>query len=307
MQVISNNSIRYNISENDGRKNGYGSIVLWGGSFFSNCLIHNNTIYTENSVSGTPSCIRLFNNNFAGIEVFNNIFVKKGEVPLIHAGTAPSVEVIRFRTNNYFSLDNDFKIIWGSTVFNRLEDWRSASQQEMNGAFTTGTSENPLLIHPGEGGTLSDPNSLIGLSSYKVLLGSPIIDSGMDLIDPYSIGIATHDFWGSKIPVGIGVDIGAYEYPVVTGINTPEIIHNTKLTIIPNPLQKEFVILLEGYESKKLQFEMVDMKGIIRHNGVANYGALTKIPFLHSGFYFILLYADNKIIARQRILIQNFN
>jgi hypothetical protein len=46
------NIVRYNISENDGRKNGYGAITLrTSGRSFSNAEIFNNTIY----VSPEPS------------------------------------------------------------------------------------------------------------------------------------------------------------------------------------------------------------------------------------------------------------
>ena len=55
----SNNTVRFNVSENDGRKNSYPAIYVAGP--VDNAEIYNNTIYVSPSSNGTPRVVAFFN------------------------------------------------------------------------------------------------------------------------------------------------------------------------------------------------------------------------------------------------------
>jgi hypothetical protein len=77
------NIVRYNISENDGRKNGYGAITLWtGGGGFSDAEIFNNTIYVSPDPSRTAHAIRI-NSDSSGFHFRNNLILATGGMHLL--------------------------------------------------------------------------------------------------------------------------------------------------------------------------------------------------------------------------------
>lgn len=59
----SGNRVRYNISENDGRKNSYGGIQVWGD--VRNADIHNNVVFMTPPADGSPRAITLQSNKQA--------------------------------------------------------------------------------------------------------------------------------------------------------------------------------------------------------------------------------------------------
>ena len=55
-RAFHDNTVRYNVSENDARKNSYGAIDFWNGrrQGISNVNVYNNTVYLTPAASGTP-------------------------------------------------------------------------------------------------------------------------------------------------------------------------------------------------------------------------------------------------------------
>ena len=91
-KAFHNNVIRYNISENDGRKNSYGGIHLWsigasGG--IRNTTIYRNTILTSKSATGNPAAIDCMTEGIHNIRFYNNTFKTDGEVVLIRGEDNP--------------------------------------------------------------------------------------------------------------------------------------------------------------------------------------------------------------------------
>lgn len=89
-----NNVIRYNVSENDGRKNAYGGIHLWstganGG--IRNTTIYRNTIITSASVTGNPAVIDCMSEGIYNIRFYNNNFKTDGAAALIRGKSNPEV------------------------------------------------------------------------------------------------------------------------------------------------------------------------------------------------------------------------
>jgi len=188
---FNNNVIRYNISENDG----FG-LGLWGenASFpITNSSVYNNVFYSNKG----PGV-----NNFGysvGITVQNNIFFATNNQLLNQ--TSASTTGVTYDHNDYYAAPGTpWKISWGGTTYTTLASW---------GQDAHGLTSDPLLVNPGNGGTIGDPTKLSMLSAYLLLAASPMIDAG--------VAIANHgarDFYGNPLSTGSN-DIGANEFTVI--------------------------------------------------------------------------------------------
>lgn len=99
-KAFHNNVVRYNLSENDARKNTYGSVHFWstgsnGG--IRNTTIYQNTIISSKSTNGNPAAVDCMTDGIHNIRFYNNTFKSDGKVTLIRGEENP--EVI-FEKNN---------------------------------------------------------------------------------------------------------------------------------------------------------------------------------------------------------------
>ena len=209
------NIVRYNISENDGRKNSSGAIVLWGK--VQNAQIYNNSVYLRAAPSGSPRGIFVHNSGVTSmyatnVGIRNNIFQVNNSLRLLQVPPAMlrGVTNLRFENNDYFSTGTAFKIVWGGTTYTGLPAWRSATSQEMAAGQPVGTNANPLFNAPGAGGTIGNPDQLTSLSAYQLQPGSTMADTGMNLV-LLGISVGARDFYGNPIPQGSQYSIGAHD------------------------------------------------------------------------------------------------
>jgi hypothetical protein len=203
-----NNFVRYNISQNDGRKNTYGALTLTGGPGPSNVAIENNVFYVTPAGGASPSGIR---GKWAGngVAIRNNIVQTTGGVTL--ADVDSSAANAQLNGNAWWSTGGAFKIRWSGMTHGSLQAWRSASGREMNGSSATGQNVDPKLTAPGAAPMLGDPYKLGTLTQYKLQSASPLINSAVTLAAPFaSYFAATHDFFGKALPA-TKRDIGAAE------------------------------------------------------------------------------------------------
>lgn len=201
--VFRGNVVRYNISENDGRKHGYGAIHCGGD--ISHCDIYNNTIYIAPAPSGTPKGIVAAG---ANMRFCNNLVVATGGLPLIAGEDSPGLIVAG---NSYWSGDGPFRIEWGGKSYHSLDAWRAATGQERAGGEDTGVTADPKLTDAGNGGTLDDADRLEAVTAYRLRPGSPLIDAGLDLRALFGIDVGERDYYGSKLRLRGGYDIGVCE------------------------------------------------------------------------------------------------
>jgi hypothetical protein len=212
-----NNTARYNISQNDGRKNNTAGIYFWGD--FRNTYVYNNTVFVDRSGLSEPSVIKFEYNESAGphqhylpsnVTFFNNIFVTTSGLPMI---TQPyDIPTARFMNNNYYSPDSAIKIIWGKHTYRSLDDWRKEARQEIDKSTVLGFSENPHLVNAGKGEAINSADSLNKLHFYDLLPNSPMIDKGITPSAFSPLHMATVDFHGNRIPNRSKVDLGAVEF-----------------------------------------------------------------------------------------------
>lgn len=214
-----NNVVRYNISENDGRMNAYAAIHTWGR--IRNAEIHNNTIFLADRGTATelPRGIFVRNSSITlqdpeRLHFRNNIIQTTGGVRLIEVdATALDAAIgLRFEGNAYATTGGSFNIVWGGTWHSSLASWRSATGQERIGGIDTGMVADPRHVAPAQGMTFDDTSMLRGLYGYRLRADSPLIDAGLDL-RALGVNAGTRDYYAGAVPFNGGrLDIGAHEY-----------------------------------------------------------------------------------------------
>ena len=209
--VLQGITIRYNISENDSRRNGHGGIHLWSSGSnggIQNAEIYNNTVYMTPASNGSPKALYVESNGMKNIKFWNNILQTTGGLEVVRV--QPNAE-LRFEGNCYWSSGSSFKINWAGTTYSSLEAWRQATTQETLGGTATGYLANPELNTPGAGGTLSNPKELNKLNAYKLKETSSLVKAGLNLTDKFGINAGRTDFWGNSISQLANVSVGAHQ------------------------------------------------------------------------------------------------
>lgn len=254
---FSGNVVRYNISQNDARKNGCGAISFYvpdAAHPVTNTRVYNNSVYIDanNLTNGTPSALFILSEHYSGVQLSNNIFYAAPGVDLVNSEYSLLTSQILLLNNLYFS-SSAFHIRWNGSIFNSLEDWISSSPgQETAGGNVKAISVNPLLIAPGSGGTVApaDGGSFRSLFGYSLQVFSPAIDKGI------SISTAGNfDFYGNSIPQASSFDIGAGEYvastPLPARLISLQVIPEGNTARIQWTVSKEFVA--ERFEVQRSQ------------------------------------------------------
>jgi hypothetical protein len=194
------NTIRYNISQNDGN-----AVLIWDGNGDMGSLdVYQNVGYGEHIAVASYSAVH-------DVRLLNNIFFGTGEALFdIHDDSGLSLQ-----GNDYWTGAAPFELRWNTgtstpTVFDGFETFRTATRHEMLGLTATGKNVDPQLEAAGEAPTLSDAALLSTLTEYWLRPDSPLVDQGVDLGD-FDIDAGGRDFFGRPIPRGSGFDIGTAE------------------------------------------------------------------------------------------------
>ncbi|WP_299758505.1 right-handed parallel beta-helix repeat-containing protein [uncultured Pontibacter sp.] len=245
-------TIRYNISENDGRKNGYSAIHLWSSGSnggIQDAQIYNNTIYMTAPASGAPKAVWVQNSGTAVATFRNNLFVTTGGVKLLQVDSKVTANV-KFEGNNYWASGVSPKFTWGATTYTSLEAWRTATTQESTNGAASGHYLDPKLKNPGKGITISDPRLLFTLEGYKLDRSSALIGKALNLQIDYGLSIGKTDFWGNSISQRNNLCIGAHQ-----------VTNNSKACLYGGP--------------QLLTFGQTDSPGVYAGNGVTKEGYFT--------------------------------
>ncbi|MDB6059765.1 MAG: parallel beta-helix repeat-containing protein [Verrucomicrobiales bacterium] len=203
----SGNVIRYNISQNDARKNGFGGIHTYGA--ITNASIFNNTVYMANT---TPSPAALvLSTGMVNSRIQNNIFQTAGGAQL--AWIASGQSGLSLQGNDYWPGAGAFAIVDSSKSYSGFASWQTATGREKLGSANVGLNVDPRLVSAGGGALLNDATLLPNLAAYKLQTNSPMLDAGLNLPKLVGINAGTRDFYGVPIAQGTGFDVGACEAP----------------------------------------------------------------------------------------------
>ena len=239
---LKNNTVRYNISQNDGRKNGYGAIHFYGQ--MDNINVYNNTVFISKTAAQTqaPSAVLMTkpgtytaaDGSFyvvgpvSNVHILNNIFYTASGARLLSIGVGNSN--LTFNGNRYYASDNapffgygggfsNGNNVYQNAPYTSLAAFKTATAQETNGLYG-----DPKLAGAGTGGDINDPYNLTSLNAYKLVdtttNPSPIKNAGINLntftytigSTSYTINAGTRDYYGTTpIPAGTGFSMGAFD------------------------------------------------------------------------------------------------
>jgi hypothetical protein len=208
------NIVRYNISQNDGRRNNYAGLECWGRIL--NSTFYNNIVYlTPSKTGGSPSGIKVHNASIGSLYVSalhfaNNIIITTGGRPLVLVSSAEmnGAKDLRFLGNDYWSSGSTANFNFGSKNYTSLNSWQSATGEEKLNGKSVGYQVSPGLTAPGTGGTIGYNGNLSSLSAYRLLSNSPLINRGINVATVFGISGPSRDFFGDAIPATATLEIG---------------------------------------------------------------------------------------------------
>jgi hypothetical protein len=208
---LERNTIRYNISVNDGRKHHYGGIFLGtSGGAVHGVEAYNNTVFMTSSETAQPVAVWVGGGQpNTDIHLRNNLLISDGHVPLVEV--EPNQTDVLFQGNAYWAGQGSFTVVWKGKTYDSLAAWQAGAGQERLRGKPRGMVVDPGVSSVGATETMAGKRPLSELTSYRLLPGSPLIDAGIDLAAEFGLDVGTQDFWGTPIPQGKGFDIGACE------------------------------------------------------------------------------------------------
>ena len=194
------NVVRYNVSENDGRRNGYAGIHVWnGGAGVRGAWVYHNTVVMGVAPREQRPRALWVQTGVVNLRVMNNIFCAAPSVTVVDV--AREQEGIQFAGNCYWAGGREVSIDWEGRPFSSFESWRSATGQERG----TGWCMDPGFDNRGN-----------GAERVRLNARSPLVDKAV----PIPINTGGRDFAGTALPQGKHMDVGAWEAVLREGITT---------------------------------------------------------------------------------------
>jgi hypothetical protein len=201
------NIIRFNVCQNDGRRQSQAGIMLWSASSsdtINGTQIYNNTLYLTKPTVGFASAL-LIDQATDNVTVRNNIFDVSGGMDTVLVKSAGSGLVLQ--DNDYWTGQSTAtEIGWGSSVYQTLAAFRSATKQEMLGSAATGFAVSPGISR----GASSSGPAPTSTSDFVLLATSPLIGAGLNL-STLGINPGSTDYYGDSLPADSDLTVGAYE------------------------------------------------------------------------------------------------
>jgi hypothetical protein len=212
-----NIQMRYNIGERDAKKLAAG-ILIFGGP--TPTIINNNVIYYEpERLAGTTMYTgegSAFGSGIWGksgsptVYFYNNILIVNGTVhpnAVSYIIKSDGAGTFNIDNNLHWRVEGGVQYFWANAIITTWAGWQA------KGFDANGVNANPLIVGPVGGG----PNA------YKLTSGSPAIDHGRTFNVGLRGGVGPVDYFGSSVPQGAAVDIGAAEFAGGGGgpTNTP--------------------------------------------------------------------------------------
>ncbi|MEI7736336.1 MAG: right-handed parallel beta-helix repeat-containing protein [Ferruginibacter sp.] len=191
--VWKNNTIRYNISINDGNvSSAKAGIFIWNLSANNNlqqCFIYNNTIYNNKNAAVNYSVAAANKDIF----FYNNIFV--GNTAIISGADTIS----KYFGNCWYSLTNGFNVN-GITNF---DSWRNQKHQEILNSVKTGLNIDPAFANIN---TINITDAKMLTAFLLVKATNPILlNGGIDIQQLFNIPTGGKDFNGNAVQTkGVG-------------------------------------------------------------------------------------------------------
>jgi hypothetical protein len=191
-------TIRYNISVQDGRKlPAHGALAVYGQDI-SDLQIYQNTLIMTGIGGAGPAL--LVHDGEKGVVLRNNILVTDGS-PLVYA-PALSTSQILLQGNDYYAPPGKWSVTWGGSTYSDLNSWRAATDQERLDNHSTGLTVDPCFT----GGQLPDIQSP-GDAHLVIPSCTALTGKGLNLESLLHASPGSTDYFGH--PLGTPPPIGA--------------------------------------------------------------------------------------------------
>ncbi|MGW7055951.1 right-handed parallel beta-helix repeat-containing protein [Streptomyces sp. NPDC054887] len=196
------NTIRYNIATDNGRKLPVNGALAVHGEDIRDLSIYQNTLVMSESANGPGPAVRLREGQ-TGVTLRNNILVTEG-APVITAEKGLKRGNAVLQGNNYHVSKGQWALAWGGRSYPDLGTWRAATGQERAGDRPTGLSVDPCFA----GGPQPDIDSAAD-ARLAVPDCATLARKGLDLRKLFSMDPGPIDYFGRAAgtppPVGAAV------------------------------------------------------------------------------------------------------
>ena len=212
----SNNTIRYNICQNNGKQGSIGSsdISVIGGNALYLAKIYNNTIYTTSNHSDTVTNGIYTGGNLTNVYIWNNIMVTGDAISRqLVIGSGGTYTNLAVQGNLYWGYNGTFLVNDNGTSYTSLNYWQAAKSKELLSGVSVARFGNPQLNNAGGGGTIGNTVYLDTMTAYKTTGASLTKDLGLNIDSLFGINAGTRDYFGTALKQNDRYDIGAYENP----------------------------------------------------------------------------------------------
>jgi hypothetical protein len=137
--------VRYNVSDNDARRNGYGALLVWSSrtNGIVNATFYNNTVRLGPAIDNSQAKAVSMACGYTNLSFRNNVLQTSGSVPVF---STTCTDNLRLEGNNYWNTNQTLSIYWNGTSYYDLATWRAATgQEQLPEGRLIGMSSDPQL------------------------------------------------------------------------------------------------------------------------------------------------------------------
>jgi len=200
------NVVRWNVSENDARRNRqYGGICLGNsGNGMTGVQVYHNTVIMTRT-NDLAECVVAVESRKIGVRFWNNLFIGSDGVPLVRLGE--DHPGIVFQGNAYCGAGTTLARIGKKPVAN-LEAWRALGKETLDGQ-PLGRSLDLSLDLGAPRGRAGDLARLTSMNAFRPLKDSAAATAGLDLRVLFQVDPGPRDFSGRILADTAVLPIGA--------------------------------------------------------------------------------------------------
>jgi hypothetical protein len=205
---LADNVVRFNISENDARNNGYAAISInsVGASVERLCILQNTVFVSPSETKERP--VALLVGRTKDCRVHNNLFITAGGCAL--ADIRADATGLHMQDNHYFAAERPFLVRHAGAEYRSLAAWRERTGVERLDGKDVGSTGDPLLRGPLPGTPLTQANKRLTVERFKLRSGSALVAAGLDLKRLFAIDAGDRDYWGNELPRNQPAAVGAH-------------------------------------------------------------------------------------------------
>jgi hypothetical protein len=195
--LYTGDTIRYNISDNDGRKMPQNGGLAVYGTYISGLQVYQNTVVMTGTGGQAPALLVSGSQN--GITIRNNILATDGSPVATVLGLTASH--VTLQGNDYYAPSGLWFVIWSRTTYTNLPGWRAATGEEQLSGRPTGLTVDPCF----SGGRLPDIGSPAEARAF--LPGcAALAGKGLDLEKLFQTSAGGTDYFGRVLstPPAVG-------------------------------------------------------------------------------------------------------